>query len=229
MKTTAIILSGGKGKRMETNIPKQYLELDGKPILYYTIKAFEKSEVDDIIVVVGRDDIEYCKKNIIEKYDFKKVKAIIAGGKERYDSVYNGINKAEDADYIFIHDGARPLIHSQEINNLKKRVQKDKACIAGMPAKDTIKIVGEENMVEKTLNRKDVWIVQTPQVFAYSLIKNAYDLMMSENKEDITDDAMVLERYGTHPVTMVKTSYKNIKITTPEDIMVAEALLKADK
>lgn len=224
MKTTAILLAAGQGKRMGANCPKQYLLLKEKPIIYYSLKTLEDSFIDEIILVVGRNEIDYCKKEIIEPYKFSKVKHIVEGGEERYHSVYNGLNIVENTDYIFIHDGARPFLDNKTMEALLSEVQKTKACIAGMPVKDTIKIVNDRKQVEQTLNRNKVWQVQTPQAFAYQLVKEAYDKLFEGEAEKITDDAMVVEQMTGHVVTLVEAGYHNIKITTPEDLIIGEAL-----
>ncbi|MFA9464305.1 MAG: 2-C-methyl-D-erythritol 4-phosphate cytidylyltransferase [Velocimicrobium sp.] len=226
MKTTAIILAAGKGKRMRSDVPKQYLEVSGKPLLFYSIKAFEDSCVDEIMIVM--DDVKYGKEQIVNRFGFKKVVNIIVGGKERYHSVYCGLNAAKGSDYVLIHDGARPFITKQQIEVLLAETYQAGACVSGMPVKDTIKIADKRNQVKETPNRDDVWMVQTPQVFSYSLIKNAYDRFMEDDRKEVTDDAMVLEKYGSHSVKLVKTSYRNIKITTPEDILIAEAFIQSE-
>ena len=139
-KYTAIILSAGTGSRMKSNMPKQYMELLGQPVIYYSIKAFEDSPVDEIVIVCSADYIEYFRHSIIEKYGFKKVKAIVQGGKERYNSVYEGLKAANGTDYVLIHDGARPLVDNEIIVRSMHTVEKEKACVAGMPVKDTIKV-----------------------------------------------------------------------------------------
>lgn len=229
MKTTAIILAAGRGKRMLSEVPKQYMQIKGRPILYYTLKAFQDSCVDEIILITAEEEIKYCQEEIIKRYKFDKITNIIAGGKERYNSVYNGLVASDKSDYIFIHDGARPFITPEEIKTLYDEVLSCGACIAGMPMKDTIKIIDDQNKVVETPNRDRVWLIQTPQVFKYHLIKEAYDKLMKDRIKEVTDDAMVIERYGNHPVKVVKTSYRNIKITTPEDILIAETLVKTHK
>ncbi len=227
MKTAAIVLAAGKGSRMQADRPKQYLLLKEKPILYYSLKAFEESNIDEIVLVVGQGEIEYCQKEIVEKYEFKKVIVITEGGKERYHSVYEGLKKLyhSNIDYVFIHDGARPFITQRLIQNLLEEVQIHKACVAGMPVKDTIKIVDENQFVTQTPNRKFVWLVQTPQVFAYDLVYNAYEKLMQGEQNGITDDAMVVEQMTGHFVKLVEANYRNIKITTPEDITIGESFL----
>ena len=229
-KYTAIVLAAGAGKRMNTKVHKQYLEVAGKPVLYYTLKAFEESAVSDIVLVTGAGEEDYCQKQIIKKYGFEKVKAIVTGGKERYHSVYQGLLAAEGADYVLIHDGARPLVDSAIIQRSMDAVLKYQACVVGMPVKDTIKIVNEEQFAKETPDRNKLWQVQTPQTFSYILVKEAYQKMLEQEDTAITDDAMVVERMTSVPVKLIEGSYRNIKITTPEDLLVAEAyLLGRDK
>lgn len=225
MKTVAIVLAGGQGKRMKADCPKQYLLLGGKPVLYYSLKAFEESEVDEIILVVGAGEQEYCEENIVKRYQFKKVTQIVTGGKERYNSVYNGLQAIKEADYVLIHDGARPFLTQEMIKDLIETVKETKACVAGMPVKDTIKLVNEKKEVEESLDRSKVWQIQTPQVFDYQLVKEAYDKLFEQPVANITDDAMVVEQMLGYTITLVETSYKNIKITTPEDLLIGECFL----
>ena len=228
MKCTAIILAAGQGKRMKTKVQKQFLMLQGKPLLYYSLACFQKSdEIQEIVVVTGKESIDYCRSEIIEKYGFTKVKSIAEGGKERYDSVYAGLEACSaDTDYVFIHDGARPFVTEDIIKRTKEVAVTYQACIAGIPSKDTVKIIDENNMVSATPERSRVWSVQTPQVFLYSLIKEAHDTARSVSMQGITDDAMVVEQYKNTPVHIVEGAYENIKITTPEDILVAEKILE---
>lgn len=228
MKCTAIILAAGQGKRMKTKVQKQFLMLQGKPLLYYSLACFQKSEeIQEIVVVTGKESIDYCRNEIIEKYGFTKVKCIIEGGKERYDSVYAGLEACSaDTDYVFIHDGARPFVTEDIIKRTKEGAVNYQACIAGMPSKDTVKIIDENNMVSVTPERSRVWSVQTPQVFFYSLIKEAHEIARSTSMRGITDDAMIIERYKNTPVSIVEGAYENIKITTPEDLLVAEKILE---
>lgn len=224
-KTIAIVLSGGKGKRMGASVNKQYLLLEGKPILYYSLKAFDESDVDEIVVVSGKNDIDYVQHEIVDKYSIKKVTKIVAGGKERYNSVYNALISLADADYVLIHDGARPFIQKTVINECVNEVKLCKACVVGMPVKDTIKILDDEGFVLSTPKRSNVWQVQTPQCFAYSIVKNAYDRAINSGRDDITDDSMVVETEGTHKIKLIMGGYSNIKITTPEDLIIGKELL----
>lgn len=224
-KYTAIVLAAGVGKRMNSKIQKQYMLLGGKPVLFYALDAFEKSRVDEIILVVGKGEIEYCRKEIVEKYKFHKVTKIVEGGKERYHSVYEGLKAMDTADYVLIHDGARPFLDQQILTRTMEAVKQYQACVVGMPVKDTIKITTEDGFSKETPERKHVWMIQTPQCFSYPLIFDAYQKMLQNEDATITDDAMVLEKVKGLPVKMVEGSYRNIKITTPEDLLVAEAYL----
>lgn len=225
MKYTAIVLSAGKGSRMNSDIQKQYLMLEGRPVITYSLEAFEKSRVDEIILVVGSGEEEYCRKEIIEKYKLQKVKRIVTGGKERYHSVFNGLKAVTDSDYVLIHDGARPFLTNEIIERAMRAVVKNRACVVGMPVKDTIKIADSDNRVAETPERSSVWMVQTPQVFSYELIYHAYESMLKEENNAITDDAMVVETVCHQDVILIEGSYRNIKITTPEDLLVARAFL----
>lgn len=226
----AIVLSAGVGSRMKSDIPKQYMDLNGKPVIYYSLKAFEDAGFSSIVLVCGKDDVEYCKAEIIQKNGLQSVTAVVPGGKERYHSVYEGLKAVKNADYVFIHDGARPMINQEMIDRLKVAVEKEEAAVAGMPVKDTIKIVDEESYVTDTPERQYVWQVQTPQCFSYSIIYEAYKSVIQDEEEGwtipkITDDAMVLEYATDHEVKMVEADYRNIKITTPEDLAIAALFL----
>lgn len=231
---TAIVLSAGQGRRMGTSVQKQYIEIAGRPVIYYTLKAFQDSGIiDDIILVVGKAQERYAEEEIVQKYQFSKVKAIIAGGAERYDSVWQGLkvirdNKLEgsQSDYIFIHDGARMFVDSDTLERGYETVLKYRACVAGMPSKDTVKLVDEQALAVQTPQRKYVWTVQTPQIFEKSLIIEAYSRLMREQCIEVTDDAMVVEQMMKVPVKLFEASYENIKITTPEDLAIAEGFLR---
>lgn len=233
MKTTAIVLAAGQGKRMGSDVAKQYLLLRGKPVLYYTLKNFEDSQVDEVILVTAADQIEYCQKEIVDAFGFKKVEQIVAGGKERYHSVAYGLRAiAEDKpDYVLIHDGARPFATPEIIARGIEAVQIHKACVIGMPVKDTIKISDEEGFAAQTPNRNLVWQIQTPQIFAFDLIHSAYEELLLREEElkkqgvAVTDDAMVAELFSDKKVKLVEGSYENMKLTTPEDLEIAECFI----
>lgn len=225
-KCTAIVLAAGQGKRMHSKIQKQFLEIQGHPVLYYSLRCFQESPIiRDIILVTGEDAISYCKKEIVEKYEFTKVTQVIAGGKERYDSVYAGLFACQDTDYVFIHDGARPFITEKILERGLNAVRETGACVVGMPSKDTVKLSDQEGFVKETPDRSFVWNVQTPQIFAYSLIRGAHESIRKKDMSSVTDDAMVVEQETGVKVRLSEGSYRNIKITTPEDLAIAEAFL----
>lgn len=225
----AIILAGGKGSRMKSSVPKQFMQLCGKPMICHSIEAFEKnSNIDSIIIVTAKDYKDYIKE-LIQINGYKKVKQITEGGAERYDSVYSGICAIDNitaSDYIFIHDGARPCITQNVINKCCEEVKEYTACVAAVPVKDTIKVAGNDNKAVKTPDRSLLWQVQTPQVFRADIIKNAYDKLYEDSdKSTITDDAMVAERYMNMSVRLTMSEYTNIKVTTPEDVSIAEIFI----
>lgn len=224
---TAIVLSAGQGKRMGTSIQKQYIELKGKPIVYYALEAFQNSAlIDEIIMVVGKGQEEYCRKEIVEKYHLDKVREITEGGAERYDSVYSGLQRVRHDGYVLVHDGARPFVAEAVIQRIYDAVCNYPACVVGMPVKDTIKIVDKEKYTKETPNRSFVWQIQTPQAFDILLIRDAYEKFMQSEQKNITDDAMVVESVLGMKSKLVEGSYENIKITTPEDLEIAEVFLK---
>ena len=225
-KYAAIVLAAGSGKRMNSQVHKQYLIIQDRPVLYYSLKEFEDSAVDEIVLVVGKGEDEFCRKEIVDKYGISKVKAIVEGGKERYHSVFEGLKQTSDADYVLIHDGARPFVNQDIIRRCMQEVQKYQACVVGMPVKDTIKIADEGGYAKQTPDRKNVWMIQTPQTFSYALIYEAYEEMLKTEDTAITDDAMVLERIKGKKSKLIEGSYRNIKITTPEDLLIANVYLQ---
>lgn len=225
-KYAAIVLAAGSGKRMNSQVHKQYLIIQDRPVLYYSLKEFEDSAVDEIVLVVGKGEEKFCRKEIVDKYGISKVKAIVEGGKERYHSVFEGLKQTSDADYVLIHDGARPFVNQDIIRRCMQEVQKYQACVVGMPVKDTIKIADEEGYAKQTPDRKNVWMIQTPQTFSYALIYEAYEEMLKTEDAAITDDAMVLERTKGKKSKLIEGSYRNIKITTPEDLLIANVYLQ---
>lgn len=225
-KYAAIVLAAGSGKRMNSQVHKQYLIIQDRPVLYYLLKEFEDSAVDEIVLVVGKGEEEFCRREIVDKYGISKVKAIVEGGKERYHSVFEGLKQTSDADYVLIHDGARPFVNQDIIRRCMQEVQKYQACVVGMPVKDTIKIADEGGYAKQTPDRKNVWMIQTPQTFSYALIYEAYEEMLKTEDTAITDDAMVLERIKGKKSKLIEGSYRNIKITTPEDLLIANVYLQ---
>lgn len=230
-KCYAIVLSAGTGSRMGSSVPKQYLPLLDRPVIYYSLKVFEDSPyIDEILLVAGADDLSYVKEEIVDKYGFTKVTAILAGGKERYFSVANALKMLEGKDgYVMIHDGARPMLTEEIIGRLYEGVCTYEAVCAAVPVKDTIKVVDEEGFAVRTPDRKTVYAVQTPQVFSLPLITGAYEELLQNpdtyRNVTVTDDAMVVECVYGKKVKMLQGTYENIKITTPEDMEVAKVYL----
>lgn len=220
---SAIILAGGKGKRMGANISKQYIELKGKPILYYTIKRFfDSKDIDKIILVLPKDEIDYCKEEVLDKYSLH-VDLIVEGGKERQDSVMNALNELIDDEIVLIHDGARPFVSQRIIDEGIKYARLYGASAPGVMPKDTIKIKSDNNFASSTPDRNTLVAIQTPQVFKLSIIKECHKRVKEEDIK-VTDDTMVVEAYG-NKVYLYEGDYTNIKVTTPEDLILAEKLI----
>lgn len=236
---TAVLLAAGKGTRLGGDIPKQYREIAGIPLAARSLQALAASDViTDIVMVIPKGDEEYVREHIFPKAPegAKKVRAFAYGGAERYHSVASGLDAITwPCRYVFIHDGARPFVDPETIERLFHAVQERSAAVAGMPSKDTVKMADEEKNVASTPDRSHVWIIQTPQVFDRNLITEAYHEMLKALPEltargiHITDDAMVAEQMKQVKIRLVEASYRNIKVTTPEDIAVAEAFLKQEE
>jgi 2-C-methyl-D-erythritol 4-phosphate cytidylyltransferase len=229
---------------MNSDVAKQYMILAGKPVIWYALNAVEHSEIiDDCILVTGSGDIVYVRDEIVRKYGFSKVDTITAGGAERYLSVMNALRVIEDGDmkvpnrdgYVFVHDGARPFLTEEILQRLGDAVEAYHACVAAVPSKDTVKIVDAAGFAVHTPDRKTVWNVQTPQVFDTQLLLEAYRRLdsrldkMQEQGITVTDDAGVVELFTDCRVKLTECGYQNIKITTPEDMLVAEAYLTESK
>ncbi len=240
-KTAAIVLAGGKGTRMESTTRKQYMEIGGYPLIYYSLKAFNDSLVDEIVLVCNESEREYCTHEIVEKYDLSKVKSIVAGGAERYHSVHNGLvalrciaegEGCDPCDIVFIHDGARPFVDQDIIKRAYDCVLNDHTAVVAVPAKDTVKLADPDGYAEETLRRDLVWQVQTPQVFEFYEIYQAYAKLIETEQKIldkgvlVTDDAMVLELFSESRIKLVMGDYRNIKVTTPDDLVLAEAFIK---
>ena len=222
---SAIILAGGKGKRMNSKVSKQFIEIKGKPIIYYTIKKFnENKNIDNIVVVLPQDEVDYFKENVLEKY-MLKVDKIVIGGAERQDSVYNGLKSLEQdsVDIVLIHDGARPFISDRIIEEGINYAAVFGASAPGVKPKDTIKIKCEEGFSINTPKRETLMAIQTPQVFKFNEFLKCHE-KIKEDKILVTDDTMVVEQYG-YKVYLYEGEYTNIKITTPEDLILGEKLI----
>ena len=220
-----VIVAAGTGSRMNMGINKQFIKLEGKEIIVYTIEKFyNNSNIEDIVVVVKEDESEFFKKEILDKYNFKNVK-IAYGGKERQDSVYNGLKLLDEkCDVVLIHDGARPFVSDKIIDKSIEEAKEHKAIVVGVPVKDTIKVIDNDKNIVDTPNRSVLWAVQTPQTFDYNILIDAYKDAF-KNKFYGTDDAMLVERIG-YKVKMLEGSYNNIKITTQEDLNIGSQILR---
>lgn len=225
-KASAVIVAAGKGSRMKTDINKQYLLLDNKPVLAHTIEAFERSElISEIIVVINKDDRELFAGSVIKPYNFSKITSVVVGGADRQASVYNGLCYVKaSSDIVVVHDGARPLVTEDIIHRTIDAALVYGAACAGVPVKDTIKKVGKDFTVEYTPDRSELWAIQTPQAFRREILVSAHQNAACDGFRG-TDDSVLAERLG-YRVRMVMGSYTNIKITTAEDLVLAEAILK---
>ncbi|WP_302638652.1 2-C-methyl-D-erythritol 4-phosphate cytidylyltransferase [uncultured Clostridium sp.] len=220
---SAIVLAGGRGKRMNYHKSKQFIEIKGKPVLVYTLEKFiYNKSIDEVILVLPEDEVDYCKKEVLQKYSLK-VDRIVIGGKERQDSVFNALEAMEKANIVLIHDGARPFINEKIIEEGIKYANIYGAAAPGVTPKDTIKIKNEDNISVDTPDRNTLVAVQTPQCFKYDEIYQCHRKIKEENAI-VTDDTSVVERYG-HKVYLYEGDYTNIKITTPEDLILAERLI----
>lgn len=220
---SAIVLAGGRGKRMNYHKSKQFIEIKGKPVLVYTLEKFiYNKSIDEVILVLPEDEVDYCKKEVLQKYSLK-VDRIVIGGKERQDSVFNALEAMEKANIVLIHDGARPFISEKIIEEGIKYANIYGAAAPVVTPKDTIKIKNEDNISVDTPDRNTLVAVQTPQCFKYDEIYQCHRKIKEENAI-VTDDTSVVERYG-HKVYLYEGDYTNIKITTPEDLILAERLI----
>lgn len=230
-KITAVVLAAGRGRRMGSGVRKQYMQLAGQPLICHALRAFEQSGVDDIVLVCGPGEEEYCRR-IADAYGFTKIGAVVLGGEERCDSVYAGLEAAAGCGYVLIHDGARPCVTGEIIRTAIEGAKQYGACVIAMPVKDTIRVADAEGFSVAAPPRRSLWQMQTPQAFAYPLVREAYRRFFSEvaaaalSRDSVTDDAMVVERFMDRRVRLLPGSYENIKVTTPEDMAIAETFLK---
>ena len=227
MSVIALIPAAGMGKRMGAGVNKQYLLLNGKPIVAHTLSVFEDAPfVDDIYLVIPEEEIPYCREQVVERYGFAKVRSIVPGGAERQHSVLNGLRAMENArddDLVLIHDGVRPFVPIHVLERAGEVAGAHDGALVAVPAKDTIKIVAD-GIIRDSPPRDSLWLAQTPQAFRYGVIRAAHEIADAEGFLG-TDDAMLVERLGKD-IHVVLGDYRNIKITTPEDLLLAEAFLK---
>lgn len=223
---TAVIVAAGRGTRMGAGINKQFIPLLDKPVLAHTLAAFQKSSgIDSIILVAGKDELQFCKKQVLNAYGFAKVDKLVEGGSIRQESVYNGLLEVDKrSEIVLIHDGARPIVKQELINRCIEGAKAYGAVSAGVPIKETVKMVTRDHCVEYTPNRENVWVTQTPQAFKLEIIMSAHE---NARRKGIigTDDASLVECGGS-VVRMIEGYYENIKITTPEDLITAETVLR---
>ena len=226
MRTVAIIPAAGAGERLGSDRAKQFLDFHGKPLLAVTLERFQNCPViGGIILVVPKDQLNYCEKEIVEPYDLTKVGKVVVGGARRQDSVRLGIEASEGHyDLILIHDGVRPFVDSSLLERIVAAGEKERAVITALPVKETIKEVDGNDQVIKTWDRDQFRLVQTPQIFRYEDILKAHQQAIREGWEAVTDDALLVEKMGI-PVSVIEGSENNIKITTPHDLAVARLLL----
>ena len=228
MKVTVLVPAAGSGTRMGKGARKQFLLLDGMPILAHTLKRFEEVPgISEIIPIVPEDEMEHCLDKCVDCQGLRKVKRVVPGGPHRQDSVYNGLKAVEPGtDFVMVHDGVRPFVTAELIHCLMEAVKGCDGAILAVPAKDTLKEVTKDRMVKRTLDRGLCFMVQTPQVFSYKALRAAFEKAYAEGYYG-TDEASLVERGGGR-VKVVTGSYINIKITTPEDMILAEALLRKE-
>lgn len=223
----AIIVGAGEGKRMSGRGRKQFVKIGGKPIFAYTLEIFEGSDVvDHIVMVVPRDSVEFAREEVVEEFGFKKVHEIVYGGETRQQSVYNGLKALKNkTKWVLIHDAVRPLVSETLIKRVLDAAHKGGAAITGVPARDTVKQV-ESGQIVGTLDRRLLWLAQTPQCFRYDIIMDAHKKAAGE-RLDVTDDASLIEKYG-NKIAVAVGSYGNLKVTSPEDIPIFEYFLRQE-
>jgi len=227
MRTVAIVPAAGSGNRMGRDVSKQYLSLGGTPLLVHSLKVFEECPlVDALLVVVPPQDIDFVRNTLLAPWDMKKVAGVIPGGKERQDSVRAGIEALDpDAGVVIVHDAVRPFTTVELISQCIRTAGEEGAVTVGVPLKDTVKEVAPDGRVMRTCDRSLLWLTQTPQAFRRDIIENAHRAAVRDGFRG-TDDASLVERLGI-AVRMIRGDYGNIKITTPEDLVIAEAMLAA--
>jgi 2-C-methyl-D-erythritol 4-phosphate cytidylyltransferase len=228
LNTVAVIPAAGSGIRMKSERAKQFLSLDGRPVLAVTLMFFQDcNEVDGVVLVVPPGDVAFCREHIVEKFGLTKIDKIVPGGKRRQDSVRLGIEATEGKyDLVLIHDGVRPVIEKGLLKRVIEAAMAHRAVIAALPAKETVKEVDDRREVVRTYERDRVWMVQTPQAFRYQDIAKAHEMAVAQGWDEATDDALLVERLGI-PITVVEGSESNIKVTTPYDLELARFLLRS--
>jgi 2-C-methyl-D-erythritol 4-phosphate cytidylyltransferase len=232
MKVAAIIAAAGQGLRMRQDRPKTYLSLGKKPLLVHTLEVFETiPEVHEVAVVVHPNDLELCQEEVIAPFGFKKILRLVPGGKERQDSVYNALkvlkNEEDELEVILVHDGVRPFVAREQVSQVIAAARRHGGAVLGIPCQDTLKRVNTKGEVVATVERQELWQIQTPQAFQAALLWRAFREAMSSGFY-ATDEAGLVEALG-QPVMVVQGSPLNLKITTPDDLKLAEAILASRK
>lgn len=229
-KSLAIILAAGSGKRMGLHQKKQFLSLAEKPLFIHSLEVLEEADIDDMMLVIGKEDAAEIKE-ILSAYTFTKLRAIVYGGAERYLSVYEALKQSEGYAKVLIHDSARPLLNTALVSRVVNALEKEPAVVPVVAVKDTIRMATADMYSKETPDRRTLFAIQTPQGFHYRKLKSAYEELMKDEKlqDGITDDAMVLERVYDIKAKFVDGDYRNIKITTIEDLAIAQALVQMQK
>ena len=228
LSTVAVVPAAGFGVRMGSKRAKQFLDLDGRPVLAVTLRLFQDfGDVDAIVLVVPSEDVDFCREHIVAEFSLSKVERVVPGGERRQDSVRLGLDATDGRyDLVLIHDGVRPMIDEALLKRVMAAAIHHRAVITALPSKETVKEVDDQGKVVRTCDRRHLWMVQTPQAFRYADIHKAHHMAVTEGWEEATDDAFLVEKLGI-PVTVVEGSERNIKVTTPHDLELARFLLRA--
>jgi len=228
-RTVALVPAAGRGLRMGGSVPKQFLALGGQPLILYSLRALQTSSIiDEIILAVPQNEMDYCLKEIVAKHHFTKVTKVVPGGRERQDSVRHALEAVhDDVDVVLIHDAVRPFLTERMVEEVVQSAREKGAAIIALPMKDTVKQVGADHVIERTVDRQSLWLAQTPQAFRRDWLLAAHRKAHAEGVR-ATDDAYLIEWAG-HPVSVVEGSGENIKVTRPEDMVIGEAILAARK
>ncbi|WP_158738303.1 2-C-methyl-D-erythritol 4-phosphate cytidylyltransferase [Alteribacillus sp. YIM 98480] len=226
MKYAVVIPAAGQGKRMQAGCNKQFLMLEKRPVIIHTVSIFDNDPWCERIIIVANSNEISAMERLMKDWNIKKVDAIVAGGRERQDSVFKGLKQLNSSNLVLIHDGARPFITKEQIHSLAEKANTDGAAVMGVKMKDTVKKV-KDGLILETIERSSVWSVQTPQAFQFPIVFDAYKKAAIDGYAG-TDDTSLVERLG-FPIHMVEGSYDNIKLTTPEDMTVAQAILTKRK
>ncbi len=223
----AVVPAGGRGARMQSHVPKQFLQLGDVPLLVYALRVLESSQtIGEIVMVVPKDDVPYCQDTLVPRFAFSKISQVVSGGARRQDSVWNGLQAVDTrTEIVLVHDAVRPFVTEMMVQAVVDRARTHEAAAVAVPIRDTVKQVAPDGMIEATLDRRRLWLAQTPQAFKIELLRNAHRFGQQTDVE-ATDDAFLVERFG-HPVSVVNGSASNLKITRPEDLIMGEAILSA--